>query len=59
MLGIDVGHHRDRAVEPEEGAVALVRLDHHPVGFAQPGVGPIGVDDPAVDYRRIDPPAIE
>ena len=31
MLGIDVGDHRDRAVEPQEAAVALVGLDHHPV----------------------------
>ena len=32
MLGIDVGDDRDRAVEPQEAAVALVGLDHHPVG---------------------------
>ena len=31
MLGIDVGDDRDRPVEPEEAAVALVGLDHHPV----------------------------
>ena len=33
MLGIDVGHDRDRAVEPQEAAVALVGLDHHPVAL--------------------------
>ena len=32
MLGIDVGDDRDRPVEPQEAAVALVGLDHHPVG---------------------------
>jgi hypothetical protein len=31
MLGIDVGDHRDGAVEAQERAVALVRLHHHPV----------------------------
>ena len=34
MLGIDVGDDRDRAVEPQEAAVALVGLDHHPVADA-------------------------
>ena len=33
MLGIDIGDDRDRAVEPQEAAVALVGLDHHPVGL--------------------------
>ena len=35
MLGIDVGDDRDRAVEAEEAAVALVGLDHHPVALAR------------------------
>ena len=59
MLGIDVGHDRDRPVEPQEAAVALVGLDHHPVGLAEPGVGAIAVDDPAVDHRRVDPAGVE
>ena len=59
MLGIDVGDDRDRAVEPQEAAVALVGLDHHPVGASEPGVGAVGVDDPAVDHGRIDPAGVE
>jgi hypothetical protein len=59
MLGIDVGDHRDRAVEAEEGAVALVRLDHHPVGAAEPRVGAVGVDDAAVDHGRVDAARVE
>ncbi len=35
MLGIDVGHDRDGAVEAQETAVALVSFDDHPVGGAQ------------------------
>ena len=59
MLGIDVGDHRDRAVEPQEAAVALVGLDHHPVGLAEPRVRAVGVDDAAVDHGRIDPAGVE
>ena len=59
MLGIDVGDDRDRAVEPQEAAVALVGLDHHPVGAAEPGVRAVGVDDAAVDHGRVDPAGIE
>ena len=42
------------AVEPQEAAVALVGLDHHPVALAEPGVGAIGVDDAAVDHGRVE-----
>ena len=59
MLGIDVGDDRDRAVEPQEAAVALVGLDHHPVALAEPGVGAVAVDDAAVDHRRVDPAGVE
>ena len=45
MLGIDVGDDRDRPVEAQEAAVALVGLDHPPVAFAEPGVGAVAVDD--------------
>ena len=37
------------AGKPEEGAVAFVGLDHHPVAAAKAGVAAIGVDDAAVD----------
>ena len=45
MLGIDIGDDRDRPVEAQEAAVALVGLDHPPVAFAEPGVGAVAVDD--------------
>ena len=38
--------------QPQEGAVALVGLDHHPLAGAEPGVGAVGVDDAAVDHGR-------
>ncbi len=59
VFGIDVGDDRDRAVEPQERAVALVGLDHHPFAGAEPGVGTVAVDDAAVDHRGIDPAGIE
>ena len=59
MLGIDVGDDGDRPVEAEEAAVALVGLDHPPVAFAEPGVGAVAVDDPAVDHGRVEPAAVE
>src|SRR3546814_16678679 len=48
MFGVDVSDDGDGAVQPEEGAVALVGLNHHPFALAQPGVGAIAVDDAAV-----------
>lgn len=59
MLGIDVGHDREGAVEPQEAAVALIRLDDHPVALAQPGIRAVLVDDPAVDHGRVHPAGIE
>ena len=59
MLGIDVGDDRDRPVEAEEAAVALVGLDHPPVAFAEPGIGAVAIDDAAVDHGRVDPAAVE
>src|SRR3546814_2078448 len=38
MFRIDVGDDRDRAVEAQEAAVALVGLDHHPVRRSEPRV---------------------
>ena len=49
VLGIHVGDDGDGGGQAEEAAVALIGLDHHPVAFAQAGVGAVGVDDAAVD----------
>ena len=59
VLGIDVGDDRDVGRQLEEGAVAFVGLDHHPVAGAEPRIGPVGVDDAAVDDRRIKPGGVE
>ncbi len=59
MFGVDIGDHRDGPVEPQEAAVALVGLDHHPVAVAQPRIRAILLDDPAVDHGGIDPAAVE
>ena len=37
----------------------LIGLHHHPVAAAEPRVGAIGVDDAAVDHRRIEMSRIE
>ena len=59
VLGIDVGDDGDVGGELQERAVALVGLDHHPVAGPEPRVGAIGVDDAAVDHRRIKPGGVE
>ena len=59
MLGIDVGHHRDGRGQAQERAVRFVGLHHHPVAFAQPRVGAVGVDDAAIDDGRIEPAGVE
>ena len=59
MLGIDIGDDRDVGRQFQEGAVALVGLDHHPVALPAPRVGAVGVDDAAVDDRRIEPGGVE
>ena len=43
----------------QEGAVTLIRLDHHPVAPAEPRVGAVGVDDAAIDDGRIEPAGVE
>ena len=59
VLGVDVGDDRHVRRQLEEGAVALVGLDHHPVAAAEPGVGAVGVDDAAVDHGRVEPGRLE
>ena len=59
MLGIDVGDDGDVGGQLEEGAVAFVGLDHHPVAAAAPRVGAVGVDDAAVDDGGIEAAGVE
>ena len=59
MLGIDVGDDGDGRRQAQERAVRFVGLHHHPVAAADAGVGAVGVDDAAVDHRRIEPAGIE
>ena len=57
MLGIDVGDDRDRAVEAQEAAVALVGLDHHPVALAEPRVRAVALMMPPLITVGSIPPA--
>ena len=59
MFGIDIGDDRDIGRQFEEGSVAFVGLDHHPVAGAEPRIGPIGIDDAAVDDGRIEAAGLE
>ena len=59
MLGIDIGDDGDVGRQLDEGAVALVGLDHHPLAVAQPGIGAIGVDDAAIDDGGVEFAGIE
>ena len=53
VFRIDIGDDGDIRRQLQEGAVALVRLDHHPVARPEPRIGAVGIDDPAVDHGRI------
>ncbi len=59
MLGIDIGDNGIVTGQLQEGAVGFVGLDHHPVALAHTGVRAIGVDDAAIDHRRIESPAFQ
>ena len=59
MLGVDIGDDGDVGRQLEEGAVGFVGLDHHPVAFAEPRIGAVGVDDAAVDHGRIEAAGVE
>ena len=59
VLRVHVGDDADGRRQPEEAAVALVGLDHHPVALAKPGIGAVGVDDAAVDHGGLEPRRIE
>jgi hypothetical protein len=45
--------------ELQEGPVRFVGLHHHPVALAHAGVGAVGVDDAAVDHRRVEAAGVE
>ena len=59
VLGVDVGDDRDVRRQLQEGAVAFVGFDHHPVAAAAPRIRAIGVDDAAVDDGRIEAGGVE
>ena len=59
MFGVDIGHNRHRRGQTVEGAVGLVRLHHHPFGIAHARVGPVSVDNPAIDHRRVNPAPVQ
>ncbi len=59
VLGVDVGDDGDGGGQAVEGAVAFVGLDHHPFALPHARVRAIGVDDAAIDHRRVDAAGIE
>src|SRR3546814_8414064 len=59
VLRVDVGDHGDGRRQLHEAAVRFVGLHHHPVAGAEPGVGADGVDDAAVDDRRVEAGCIQ
>jgi hypothetical protein len=59
VFGVDVGDDGDGRRQAVERAVRFVGLDHCPVALAQPRVRAVGVDDAAVDHRRIEPARVQ
>ncbi len=59
MLRVDIGHDGDVGRQLEKGAIAFVGLDNHPVTGPQTRIRAIGVDDAAVDHRRIKAPGLQ
>ena len=59
MFRIDIGDDGDVGGQLQKRAVALVRLDDHPVARAAPRIGAIGVDDAAVDDGGIEAGGVE
>ena len=59
VLGVDVGDDGDGRGQAVEGAVAFVGLDHHPFALPHARVGTVGVDDAAVDDRRVDAAGVQ
>ncbi len=59
MLRVDIGDDDDIGGQLEKRAVALVGFDHHPVACPEPRIGPVGVDDAAVDDGRVHPGGVD
>jgi hypothetical protein len=59
MLGVDIGDDGNIGRQFQERAVALVRLDHHPVARAEAGIGAERVDDAAIDDGRVEAAGVE
>ncbi len=55
MLGVHIGDDGDGRRQLDEGTVALIRLDHHPITSTQARIGAVIVDDAAIDDRGIEP----
>ena len=53
VLRVDIGDDRDGRGQLHEGAVGLVRLDHHPAALALAGIRAVGLDDAAIDHGRV------
>jgi hypothetical protein len=53
VLAIKICDHGDGRRKLDERTVGFVGLDDHPVATAKPGVGPVRIDDPAVDDGRV------
>jgi hypothetical protein len=49
VFGIDIGDNGNIGGEFDEGAVALVGFDDHPLPRPKARIGAVGIDDPAID----------
>ena len=59
VLRIDVRDDGNRRRQLDDRAVGLIGLDNHPVALPQPRIRAIGIDDAAIDHRRIEPACFE
>ena len=59
MLGVDIGDQRDVGRQLDEGPVGFVGLDHHPAARPHARIGAVGVDDAAIDHRRVEAAGIQ
>ena len=59
MLGIDVGDDRDRPVESKQKLPSLSSASTTIQSLSEPSVGPVAIDDAAVDLGRVEPASVE
>ncbi len=59
MIGVDVGHDRNRCRQLQESAVALVGLDDDPLAGAEPRIRAVSIDDSAVHDGRVHAAGVE